>query len=113
MRHEEFQKIFEERVETCRLVLIEKASEYATSKDRLHNFKKAAALNGVSVAEALWGMQTKHLISLADMVQDDYVFAQDVWDEKIGDALNYLFLLDAVIKDEKISLSQGNSGHKV
>lgn len=113
MRHTEFEKIFEERVSQCREVLVEKAKEYADNRDRLHNFKAAGSLNHQGPEKALWGMATKHIISLADMIATDEDYPQAVWDEKIGDALNYLFLLDAVIRDLKIEKHQGNSGHKV
>lgn len=52
--------------------------------------------------KALLGMWIKHVISIADCINDDDD-RQDVkismWDEKIGDAINYLILLEALIKE--------------
>jgi len=96
MRSDEFEAIFEKQVELCREVLVSKAREYATS-DRLHNFRVAATLQQESPAQALAGMLAKHIVSIFDMVADDGYYTVDQWDEKIGDALNYLFLLKAVV----------------
>lgn len=96
MYNSEFEFVFDKRVAGCRNVLVEKAKEYASDKDRLHNFQAAAGLNSQSREEALWGMLTKHIVSLADMVKNPDNHARAQWDEKIGDALNYLFLLDAI-----------------
>ena len=50
---------------------------------------------------ALAGMMAKHIISIYDMCfTDRKTFELAVWEEKITDSLNYLFLLKAVIKEE-------------
>jgi len=97
----DFDKCVESRMDLCRKVLIAKGTEYATS-DRLSNFKKAAALLQCTPEEALWGMQVKHIVSLTDMLSDLSVGINAPlckWDEKIGDALNYLFLLRAQLQE--------------
>lgn len=99
MNSEQFEKIFDEVVDNCRSTLLVKASEYATDKDRLHNFHKAAALMGGTPEQALWGFLVKHLVSISDMVESSYAFPEAVWEEKIGDALNYLILLRAMVKE--------------
>jgi hypothetical protein len=48
-------------------------------------------------------MLAKHLVSLADMCKGityrpDYQ-PQEVWEEKLTDAHNYLFLLEALVKE--------------
>ena len=46
-------------------------------------------------------MMAKHIISIYDMCfTDQKTFELAVWEEKITDSLNYLFLLKAVIKEE-------------
>lgn len=99
MNQEQFEEIFERTVDQCREVLVTKAREYASDGDRLHNFKKAAAMNGGTPEQALWGFLTKHLVSLSDMVSSGKNFPDGVWDEKLGDSLNYLFLLRAQISE--------------
>lgn len=97
MNAEEFDKLFEEVVDHMRQTLVVKAKEYASNKDRLHNFRVAAAFTGETPEQALWGMNVKHLVSISDMVKSGNIYSQDVWDEKIGDALNYLVLLRALV----------------
>ena len=41
-------------------------------------------------------MATKHIISIRDMVMSGETYDADIWDEKLGDAINYLALLKAI-----------------
>jgi hypothetical protein len=100
MNSEEFEAIFEGVVGACRQVLVKKASEYATDEDRLHNFKVAAALNNELPTQACWGFATKHIVSIADMVKTGIIYPDATWEEKIGDALNYLILLRALVEEQ-------------
>lgn len=102
MTIEEFEKCFNARVDMCRSVLIAKSTEYARGGDKLSNFKKAAGRLGCTPEEALLGMENKHSISICDMIQDlgkGIEHAMAKWDEKIGDELNYLFLLYGLLKE--------------
>lgn len=94
----EFERIFEEQVERSRSVLISKAKEYAT-EDRLHNFKVAAALEGKTPEQALAGMMAKHTVSVYDMAESGLVYPIELWQEKITDHINYLFLLNAIVRE--------------
>lgn len=100
MNHADFQKVFEDMVAHCEEVLGAKNKEYASDEDKLHNFKVAATLEGVTVPQACGGMMVKHIVSIYDMIGSDKTFTMDQWDEKIGDALNYLFLLKAILVAE-------------
>lgn len=80
--------------------LTAKASEYATDGDRLHNFKVAASVQGISPTEALGGMMAKHTVSVYDMIGTGEVYPLDLWEEKIKDSINYLFLLWALLNEE-------------
>ena len=99
MNTELFEEVFDEQVAACRHTLVEKAKEYAT-EDRLHNFKVAAMLQSTTPRDALCGMLSKHIVSVFDLARADNFASMDVWDEKIGDAINYLFLLKAVVIEE-------------
>jgi hypothetical protein len=104
MNAQDFNNVLDETIDKIRSTLGAKAGEYADgTEDRLHNFKKAAALQEISQREALSGMMSKHTISVFDMLQSgkDYSLAQ--WDEKIIDHLNYLILLRAIVIEEKTS----------
>ena len=94
----DFERIFDEQVERSRSVLVSKAKEYATL-DRLHNFKVAAALEGKSPAQALAGMMAKHTVSVYDMAESGEEYPIELWQEKITDHINYLFLLNAIIRE--------------
>ena len=97
----EFNKIIEERIKKCCDMLIKKADEYAT-EDRLHNFKQAAALQNCKPETALAGMMCKHTVSVYDMlkgVENGKEYPLEMWDEKIGDSINYLLLLSAMVRE--------------
>jgi hypothetical protein len=82
--------------------LIAKAAEYASDDDRLHNFKVAAALQGETPEKALGGMMAKHTVSIFDMINDvesGKYHTIAIWEEKIKDHINYLFLLWALVND--------------
>ena len=102
MRTEQFEEVINNRIETCKSVLCSKAEEYATD-DRLHNFKVAGELQKCTPVKALGGMMAKHTVSVYDLI-DDYeqgkAISKEMWDEKIGDSINYLLLLTALLEDE-------------
>ena len=102
MTQKEFQAVFREQVRQCEDTLQKKTKEYTgDDTDRLGAFKSAAALQHTTPQRALAGMMAKHIISIYDMCfTDRKTFELAVWEEKITDSLNYLFLLKAVIKEE-------------
>ena len=95
-----FERLFEEQVNRSRSVLVSKAKEYAT-EDRLHNFKVAAALEGQTQEQALAGMMAKHTVSVYDMAESGLAYPIELWQEKITDHINYLFLLNAIVREER------------
>lgn len=98
MTVEERDKTIRITIDKCMRVLKEKAEGYSTDEDVLHNFRVAAGLQGCSVTQALAGMMTKHTVSVYDMVNSGQSYAPAVWDEKIGDLINYLLLLRVAVK---------------
>lgn len=103
MNTADFNKIIDSRIQKCLDVLCKKADEYATD-DRLHNFKVAAELQGCTPIRALSGMMCKHTVSVYDLI-NDFEEGKDIplelWEEKIGDSINYLLLLTALIHEHK------------
>lgn len=97
-------EIFNQHLEYMQKVtvapLIAKAAEYATDGDRLHNFKVAAAVQGITPAEALAGMMAKHTVSVYDMIGTGETYPMELWEEKIKDSINYLFLLWAMVNED-------------
>ena len=90
-----------ERIKQINRVLNSKADEYATNDSAFYNFERAGQINSDSPKKALWGMATKHLVSVIDMVESEQDFPDDYIDEKIGDLINYLILLEGILKDKQ------------
>lgn len=99
MNDQDFEELLAGTLSQIQEVLGVKAREYAPGGDRLHNFKIAAAYMQCTEEQACFSYLTKHLVSLADMVKSGKIHPNEVWDEKIGDALNYLILLRAIVAE--------------
>lgn len=96
-----FDKIVERRILAITTTLASKAKEYA-KEDRLHNFKVAARRLNCTPERALIGMMEKHAVSVMDIVEDigrGISWPVAVIEEKIGDHINYLILLEALLKE--------------
>lgn len=112
MTARDFDDMLRTRLNKTLAVLKSKAAEYATDDDRLHNFKRAAkdfpSMEGIGTtpADTLVGMMRKHWVSIADIV-DRHGCGESVSpaliDEKIGDAVNYLILLEAVLLERGVT----------
>lgn len=102
MDKELLDSVVTEQINRCRDLLVVKAAEYAP-EDRLMNFKKAAATQGVTLKQALAGMMAKHTISLYDMIWSGEEYDMEKWEEKITDHINYLLLLNAILEEEIVS----------
>jgi hypothetical protein len=83
-------------------VLLKKEKEYAVDQDRLEQFYILSVLNKVEPTEALWGMASKHITSIADMVKCPDLYKLKTWREKVTDLRNYTLLLDALLVDLEI-----------
>ena len=95
-----FENLMEQQFDLCREVLCSKAKEYAT-QDRLHNFHVAAGLRCCTPEQALAGMMVKHTVSVYDMCEatKNEGFPIELWQEKITDSINYLLLLNAMVRE--------------
>ncbi len=102
MNSERFNEVLDETLDKCVKTLGVKSDEYAT-EDRLHNFKVAAELQNCKPMTALAGMMAKHTVSVYDLIQkaeSGQKIPLELWDEKIGDHINYLILLSGLIREE-------------
>lgn len=102
MNEKRFNELLSNRLYECTATLSVKANEYATD-DRLHNFKVAAEIQNCTPITALAGMMAKHTVSVYDLVQRQEKgedIPRELWDEKIGDSMNYLILLDALVEEK-------------
>jgi hypothetical protein len=113
MTNEIFNEVTAERVRMCIDVMCKKSDEYATDNDKLHNFKVAASLQGCSDIKALGGMMCKHTVSIYDLINDfenGKNIPLDLWNEKIGDSINYLLLLNALVIEHEIKKPKSEGG---
>ena len=108
MNNKDFDKLLNKRIESMKAVLSKKGKEYSSEFDKLHNFKRAGQIQDMIPEKALIGMWTKHLVSILDIIDniilDDFFdrktkLTKKILDEKIGDLINYLPLLEALIKE--------------
>ena len=94
-----YQEHIEDMIEHCKDMLLTKHTEYATEDD-FHNFNVAAALQNVTPQQALVGMMDKHVVSVHDLVNEQAEGREiplEKWKEKIGDNINYLLILWAMV----------------
>jgi hypothetical protein len=108
-------EILHARITSIQATLTTKAKEYSSNKDRLYVFNRAAEIAETTPAKALLGMMLKHWVSVLDLIEDEDYVLQDLnayealINEKIGDSINYLILLEAILKEplyERISVPE-------
>jgi hypothetical protein len=101
MTTDEFSRVLQNRINRINHVLGVKAKEYANPHNRYHNFDRGATALNITPEQYCVHLAMKHLISIMDMVDDigsiDRCADAAVWDEKIGDAINYLILLEGLV----------------
>ena len=101
----EFNQILKRRMELIEEVLGAKAQEYASNTDRYHNFRVAARMLNTIPEKALIGMLVKHLVSVFDIINSldgcvrHTTLTKELVDEKIGDSINYLVLLEGLLRE--------------
>lgn len=103
MNTKEFDEVILRRLDLIETTLTQKAAEYAVGEDRLHNFNKGAAFTGKSREEVLLGFAMKHWISLTDIldgINNGVLPTKAKLDEKLGDWISYMCLLEASIVDK-------------
>jgi hypothetical protein len=106
MTREEFESTIKTLNAKLTALRNKKGDEYAPGKDRLQNFKTSSNMNHETVPSSIWGMMSKHTVSLADMVREEYreshtEFTLKEWESKLFDAIIYLQLLYAALKEDK------------
>jgi hypothetical protein len=110
MREEEFNKIVEHvKDKLITKTLDKKGGEYSKDGDVLANIKRMAAIQGCTPEKALTGAWAKHVASILNMVdkleQSNIEYSLKVWDEKIGDAINYLIFLRALAEERLVKVT--------
>ncbi len=96
-----FKQVLDARIYKIRATLSAKAGEYASTQNRYHNFDIASRIANVTPEQALYGMMLKHEVSVLDLVAwtrdaEDKI-TKEMVDEKVGDYINYLILLEGLL----------------
>lgn len=97
--NDKFERVVEKRITQIRNTLNRKAVEYAVNDDRFHNFKVAARINNTTPEKALKGMMLKHEVSVQDLIDNPGSATEELINEKIGDNINYLILLEGLLRE--------------
>ena len=101
MEQSDFDVIVKSRCSKITKILAQKSKEYARG-DRLSNFKKAAAAMSMEPEQLCVAFWMKHVISISDLANDiarGQKATDEMWQEKIGDAVNYPILLEALVAE--------------
>jgi gp063 len=101
MTREEYNKSIEAQLKRVKETLIKKNKEYSTDNSPLHNFHQSAKILRVSPKECALAFMVKHLTSIIYMTQSDIDYPMELWREKLGDAKNYMILIECLVEEEK------------
>jgi hypothetical protein len=101
-----FDQIVGKRLDLIKKVLVSKGKEYSTETDVFHNFRAAAGVSFHNAPEKVaWEFMTKHLQSIKDILNHVEIGgfngypSEALVEEKIGDAVNYLILIEGMLKE--------------
>jgi len=101
-QEQRFEAVVSARLEAIRELILVKGREYRRNGDVFHNFNAGGKMLGCTPERALLGFATKHFVSIVDLVNDlDAGKVPEVGavNEKLGDAMVYLVLLEGLFKE--------------
>jgi hypothetical protein len=101
MKTQEFNELLDYCLASIKEVLAKKSFEYAKNDDRLYNFYDAAKITGLTPQHQCWSFLSKHLVSIKLILDNPKIWTNEMIEEKIGDAINYLILLLAILTEER------------
>ena len=99
MTPEKFNELLDYLKQKIDKIFVEKGNFYG-KQDRLGNFKSVGHMNAQKPEEALWGMVSKHIIALRDMIKSDKIYTEAKWIEYAGDVINFMKLLLGIIAEK-------------
>lgn len=103
----QFDEVLVYRLDKTKETLSAKAEQYQRNGNRYWNFDKAADFMGITPEQALWGFVMKHITALGDFVDMGGETSMEQWEEKIGDIICYLILLEGIVKREACKVEIG------
>lgn len=102
MDRETYNKLVENLIEKTRDTLVNKNKEYAPGDMPLVNFYRSADILALEPELVALGFQTKHITSVIDMLQSQKDYPLELWEEKLGDMINYCILIYCLIYEKKM-----------
>ena len=102
MTYKEFQSLLEKRFDKTRETYSKKMNEYATDLDVFQSFREGVGFSFQNTPEGVaWEYACKHFESIKNIISKcpHEVPTDDLLEEKIGDAINYLIILEGLIKE--------------
>lgn len=104
MTREVFNNIVERRLSLIKVILVQKGEEYSTQDDVFHNFNAATGLSFHKSREKVaWEFAVKHFQSIKDILDktenEEFEVSAPMIEEKLGDAINYLILIEGMLKN--------------
>ena len=91
---------FEKVVSEMRDLLNNKGREYAGDDDALNNFKTGTDI-GITPLQKSWVFTEKHISSIKSYIKNGKEFSSEPIEGRILDAMNYLFLISCLVKENK------------
>lgn len=104
MTSQDFKLLIERRQDQSVNTLVRKNLEYGTQTDMLESFKEQAQLSLHNTPMGIgWELMVKHLYSVRRIIREyeetGKIPSQEMIDEKFGDAINYLILIEALFEE--------------
>ena len=102
MTYDKFMELLEERFNKTRETYSTKMIEYANVNDVFESFKKGVGFSFHDTPEGVdWEYACKHFESIKNIISKcpGEVPTDELLEEKIGDAINYLIILEGLIKE--------------
>ncbi len=100
LTEEEFESFFKKRIEKCKATLLKKSEEYSAENDKMRNFNVVARMMNMTPQQVAFMFMMKHFESVYEIVMNEKEVTLEMWDEKMGDLMNYFFLIDAMMQKE-------------
>ena len=102
MTYDKFMELLEERFNKTRETYSTKMIEYANVNDVFESFKKGVGFSFHDTPEGVaWEYACKHFESIKTIISKcpGEVPTDELLEEKIGDAINYLIIIEGLIKE--------------
>jgi hypothetical protein len=105
LTNEMFDDLVDQQIAACREMLTAKGIDYTDGNDRLYNFKVVGSMVGAA-PELVWAIYwLKHVFAIAAFCGRERLESEPI-EGRITDALNYLYLLRALVEERRTATNQ-------